>query len=94
MAKCEICGREMLSAKGCNIPKVHISGKVYDRIRCGDPRDFCSDLGPGERCGDCGAMVGGIHHWGCDCERCPVCGGQMIGCDCDDVYIEAPEPKA
>ena len=25
---------------------------------------------------------------------CPVCGGQMIGCDCDDVFIEAPEPKA
>ena len=89
MARCDICGREMLTAKGCNIQTVHIGGKAYKRIRCGDPRDFGADLGNGERCHDCGAMVGGIHHWGCDAERCPVCGGQMIGCECEEVFIEA-----
>ena len=45
MAKCEICGREMLTAKGCNVPKVHINGKVYNRIRCGAPGDFCFGMG-------------------------------------------------
>ncbi len=63
MAKCNICGQEMLTAHGCSISKVHIGGKVYDRIRCGDPRDFGADLEHGERCHDCGAEVGGIHHW-------------------------------
>ena len=91
MAKCSICGREMLTAKTCVAPQVHINGKVYDRIRFGDPRGFYGSCNPGDRCPDCGVAVGGIHHWGCDIERCPVCEGQMIGCDCgDDVFIEAP----
>ena len=34
------------------------------------------------RCHDCGIKHGGIHHYGCDVERCPICGGQLIGCDC------------
>lgn len=34
--------------------------------------------GPGN-CHDCGTPPGGIHHPGCDDERCPECGGQMIG---------------
>ena len=33
MAKCSICGREMLTAKTCVASQVHINGKVYDRIR-------------------------------------------------------------
>ncbi len=37
---------------------------------------------PDGRCGDCGIAHGGHHHPGCDAERCPKCGGQLIGCDC------------
>ena len=33
-------------------------------------------------CGDCGAHEGQIHEYGCDMERCPFCGGQLITCDC------------
>lgn len=31
-----------------------------------------------ERCPDCRAKAGGLHHFGCDIENCPVCHGQML----------------
>jgi hypothetical protein len=34
------------------------------------------------RCGDCGCLEGELHEWGCDQERCPICGHQLIICDC------------
>lgn len=34
------------------------------------------------RCGDCGVREGELHHRGCDMERCPFCGGQLITCNC------------
>jgi len=33
-------------------------------------------------CHDCGIEEGKFHHPGCDMERCPFCGGQLISCDC------------
>lgn len=51
------------------------------------------------RCHDCGIAKGGNHHPGCDMERCPKCGGQLISCGCldenddfyDDFYDEDEE---
>lgn len=37
---------------------------------------------PGGRCLDCGVEHGRYHHYGCDVERCPKCGLQLISCDC------------
>ena len=88
MGKCQVCGRDMLTADGCSASTVQINGKRYKRIKCGDPQDFMPDMKPGERCGDCGALVGHYHHWGCDIERCPACHGQLLSCLCKDVFVE------
>lgn len=35
-----------------------------------------------DTCHDCGAKEGEIHQRGCDMEKCPFCGGQLISCNC------------
>lgn len=36
-----------------------------------------------EECHDCGVLEGELHDFGCDTEKCPSCGEQLITCDCD-----------
>lgn len=80
MAVCRYCKKDMLTARGCVKVPIISRGKEYAPIKCGDE----GWVNPGERCGDCGAMYGHYHHPGCDVERCPVCGGQLISCGCAD----------
>lgn len=92
MAKCMKCDREMFSANGCSIGTVTVNGKVFNRIRVGDPGDFDEGENKTIRCHDCNALYGHFHHWGCDAERCPVCGHQLISCDCGNATARPEEP--
>lgn len=73
--------------------KYLIKGKIYYPIKCGEPKDWYF----GEKdatCGDCGVAYGKQHTMGCDIERCPCCGGQLISCDCGTKYeIDEKMPK-
>ena len=82
MVKCEYCGLEMLEADGCTMNVIKINGKWMRRIKVGERKDMMG-VEPGERCHDCNALYGHCHHFGCDSETCPVCGGQVgMGCGC------------
>ena len=93
MTLCDYCGREMLKASGCTYEWVEIGGSVYERVLYGDESlaGFTQEqrrkvyrrlADPDHRCHDCAAEIGTVHHFGCDMEECPLCGGQMISCNC------------
>ena len=58
-----------------------LDGVDHPRIPYGSEPDldWGAEVGP---CHDCAALKGELHATGCDVERCPVCGGQVITCPC------------
>lgn len=75
---CEDCKRVMDPGVGCTLTHVTRTekGKLVKRIFVGEIGDWAEE----GNCHDCNAGPGKPHHPGCDNERCPECGGQMLGC--------------
>jgi hypothetical protein len=74
-ATCD-CGLTMRPKGDCGVREMKAKdGKWYSRISNTDQAPFCHD---------CNAGLGKVHHWGCDSEKCPVCGFQLMGGDCDN----------
>jgi len=75
-AICQDCKQDMMKAKSCTVTHLRFpNGEVFERRK---------DMYGDKKCHDCGITKGGYHHAGCDNERCPRCGGQLISCDCWD----------
>ena len=79
MAVCRWCGQEMTTSSSCTVRALHRDGRRIELIPFGtEPGRRALRL----RCFDCGVAAGGLHHVGCDVQRCPSCGGQMMTCEC------------
>lgn len=87
-AICRHCGESM--AHGCRKHWYVIGGRKYEAIPMGDPREHLPENV--EVCHDCNARRGEYHHPGCDMERCPKCGLQLIGFHAPDCGGENNHP--
>jgi len=79
MAICPWCEKDMHEAKTCS---GSVEVEFPDGTKLPPSKEHFNE--PSGRCHDCNIEHGGVHHPGCDVERCPRCGGQLISCGCLD----------
>lgn len=73
VAVCTYCDQEMQSRVSCTL-------ECYDDFPDGVVRSRLPNSNI--PCKDCGTPPDGLHHPGCDSERCPACDDQAISCAC------------
>src|SRR5262245_37233113 len=79
---CSVCGDEPGCPAGCKPGStVEFIGGVLARVPFEPDEVNPHHLDP-TRCRYCGVLKGGIHHLRCAFERCPMCGGYLMTCDC------------
>jgi len=83
-AICEDCQKAMLDPETESCSKnilliAQKNGQVMERFYRNN-----TYFDKNQRCHDCGILnkPGNPHHYGCDIERCPKCGLQLISCEC------------
>jgi len=83
---------------GSGKTSVKYQGKLYRRFKAGyaptdkkmqkelkDPKFFACE---------CGTEWGKYHDLGCDCEDCPICGGQLLSCGHGPLFlVKGQNPK-
>ena len=82
MASCQYCNQEMLLASSCTVKVLHRSRVAFPLPAFGAEARHPTPKGWSGRCHDCGVVLGGFHHLGCDMAECPRCGDQLFACDC------------
>jgi hypothetical protein len=71
------------------ILSLRFEGRDVPRIRYGkEHSDWNAATVP---CHDCAILIGELHVPNCDVEECPICGGQLISCECP---FDEPEEDA
>ncbi len=69
-------------------PRLHELGGTRRPVEAYGAEAWWSEPGsfrPQSDCHDCGAPLGGFHHFGCDMEICPHDGTQAMLCECEVV---------
>lgn len=80
---CSYCREKLPSLESCTFKAIRYGPNTLPRIRFGDEEyDWGSWKCPG-----CGVLLGGYHHENCSCEICPMCGEQVIFCDCETDFV-------
>ena len=86
MAVCSHCNQEKDDHLSCTFDQIQIGDNAwYDR----DTEHY----GEGDYCESCGVPneAGNIHHYGCEIEKCPVCGEALATCECKRYWVRKHE---
>jgi len=76
---CLCCNQTMAPEHGCIFTHIAMNGSEYRRIKAGTENDHIKE---GDICRGCNVGYGQYHHCCCVLERCPICDGRLLSCDC------------